>query len=113
MGKTSLLQLLLNSTESLNYRKVYLNLQGVESSMFSSLDKFLRWFSANISRELGLKPNLDDYWDEELFGSLVSCKTYFQSYILEQNEQPLVLGLDNVVPVAQTFRGDKKLKKEQ
>ncbi|MGK7931972.1 MAG: AAA-like domain-containing protein [Microcystaceae cyanobacterium] len=96
MGKTSLLRLLLNSTESLNYRKVYLNLQGVESSMFSSLDKFLRWFSANISRELGLKPNLDDYWDEELFGSLVSCKTYFQSYILEQNEQPLVLGLDNI-----------------
>ncbi|MGK7943484.1 MAG: AAA-like domain-containing protein [Microcystaceae cyanobacterium] len=96
MGKTALLQRLLSTAHTLNYRKVYLNLQGVESSMFSSLDRFLRWFCANISRELGLKPNLDDYWDEELFGSLVSCKTYFQSAILEQNEAPLVLGLDNI-----------------
>jgi hypothetical protein len=64
--------------------------------MFSSLDKFLRWFCANISRELGIKPQLDDYWDEELFGSLVSCKTYFQSHLLEQINQPLVLGLDNL-----------------
>lgn len=48
----------------------------VESVMFSSLDKFLCWFCVNLSWELGIKFNLDDYWDEELFGSLVSCKIY-------------------------------------
>jgi len=95
-GKTALIKLILNQIKSSNYRTVYLNLQTAESAMFSSLDKFLRWFSANISRELGIKPQLDDYWDEELFGSLVSCKTYFQSHLLEQINQPLVLGLDNL-----------------
>ncbi|EAM50393.1 AAA-like domain-containing protein [Crocosphaera watsonii WH 8501] len=95
-GKTSLLNLILDYAENNDCRKVYLNLRSAESAMFSSLDKFLRWFCANISRELGLKPQLDDYWDEELFGSLVSCKTYFQSYVLENIDRPLVLGLDNL-----------------
>ena len=95
-GKTSLLNLILDYAENNDFRKVYLNLRSAESAMFSSLDKFLRWFCANISRELGLKPQLDDYWDEELFGSLVSCKTYFQSYVLENIDRPLVLGLDNL-----------------
>ncbi len=57
--------------------------------MFTSLDRFCRWFSANVSRELGLKPQLDEYWDEELFGSLISCQTYFQSYLLEQINGPV------------------------
>jgi hypothetical protein len=96
MGKTSLLNGILAHTEAVGYRKVYLNLQAAEGAMFATLDKFLRWFCANISRELGLKPNLDDYWDEELFGSLVSCKTYFQTYLLEQLDAPLALGIDNV-----------------
>lgn len=96
MGKTSLLKLLLQQAEQSQYRTVYLNLQVAESTVFNSLDKFLRWFSANVSRELALKPQLDDYWDEELFGSLVSCKTYFHSYLLEASAQPLVLGLDNL-----------------
>ncbi|MEB3123287.1 MAG: AAA-like domain-containing protein [Snowella sp.] len=95
-GKTALIKLILNQVKTSNYQTVYLNLQTAESAMFSSLDKFLRWFCANISRELGIKPQLDDYWDEELFGSLVSCKTYFQSHLLEQINQPLVLGLDNL-----------------
>ena len=108
-GKTALVKLILNKVKASNYQTVYLNLQTAESAMFSSLDKFLRWFCANISRELGIKPQLDDYWDEELFGSLVSCKTYFQSHLLEQINQPLVLGLDNLdrvfdyVEIAQDF----------
>jgi hypothetical protein len=96
MGKTSLMKQILAQTEAGGCRKVYLNLGAAEEAMFATLDKFLRWFCANISRELGLKPSLDDYWDEELFGSLVSCNTYFQSYILEQVDSPLALGLDNV-----------------
>ncbi|AFY77765.1 hypothetical protein Ple7327_2467 [Pleurocapsa sp. PCC 7327] len=96
MGKTSLLKGILAYAETCGYRKVYLNLRAAEGAMFASLDKFLRWFCANISRELGLKPMLDDYWDEELFGSLVSCQAYFQSYLLEQLNSPLALGLDNV-----------------
>ncbi|MEA5511504.1 AAA-like domain-containing protein [Crocosphaera sp. UHCC 0190] len=96
MGKTSLLNTILAHAEANDCRKVYLNLRAAEGAMFATLDKFLRWFCANISRELGLKPELNDYWDEELFGSLVSCKTYFQSYLLENIDRPLALGLDNL-----------------
>mgnify|MGYP003335802139 CR=1 FL=1 len=96
MGKTSLIKQILLQAENCDCRKVYLNLGAAEGAIFATLDKFLRWFCANISRELGLKPSLDDYWDEELFGSLISCKTYFQSYLLEQLNSPLVLGLDNL-----------------
>jgi hypothetical protein len=96
MGKTSLLKGILSQAEAYGYRKVYLNLRAAEGAIFANLDRFLRWFCANISREVGLKPQFDDYWDEELFGSLVSCKTYFQSYLLEQLDTPLALGLDNV-----------------
>lgn len=96
MGKTSLLLGILARAQENSSRKVYLNLRAVEGAIFTSLDKFLRWFCANVSRELGLKPMLDDYWDEELFGSLVSCKSYFQDYLLEQIDSPLALGLDNL-----------------
>ncbi|WP_013321902.1 AAA-like domain-containing protein [Gloeothece verrucosa] len=96
MGKTSLVKLILSHADACGCRSVYLNLREAEGAMLTTLDKFLRWFCANISRELGLKPMLDDYWDEELFGSLVSCKTYFQGYLLEQLDSPLVLGLDNL-----------------
>lgn len=96
MGKTSLIQFLLAEVAKTGDPHIYLNLQTAETGMFSSLDKFLRWFCANLSREMGIKPNLDDYWDEELFGSLVSCKTYVQDYLLSQTDGALVLAIDNL-----------------
>jgi len=96
MGKTTLVRELLKAASTMNYKVVYLNFHNAEASIFSSLDRFLRWFCANLSRELGLQALLDDYWDQELFGSLVSCKSYFQEYLLTKLEQPLVIGLDNL-----------------
>lgn len=96
MGKTSLLRKILLYAEANGSQTVYLNLREAEGAVFSSLDKFLRWFCANVSRELGLQPLLDDYWAEELYGSMMSCKTYFQDYLLRNIEGSLTLGLDNV-----------------
>jgi hypothetical protein len=96
MGKTSLLRKLLTYAESAGCQTVYLNFREAEGAVFSELDKFLRWFCANISRELALQPMLEEYWDEDLYGSLMSCKNYFQSYLLPRLDSPLLLGLDNV-----------------
>jgi hypothetical protein len=96
MGKTSLLRRLLTAAEGTGYQTVYLNFREAEGAVFAGLDKFLRWFCANISRELALPPMIDEYWAEELYGSLMSCKTYFQSYLLPRLDTPLLLGLDNV-----------------
>ncbi|HAZ44591.1 MAG TPA: diguanylate cyclase [Cyanobacteria bacterium UBA11369] len=95
MGKSSLLLRLLHQAEQLNYRTAYIDFLQAENEVFSCLDKFLRWFCANVSRQLQLPPMLDDYWDEDI-GSKVSCTIYFQGYLLEQINTPLVLAFNEV-----------------
>jgi hypothetical protein len=94
-GKTSLLNRILAQAEGVGYRSIRLNLHKAEKNVFSDLDRFLRWFCANVSRQLNLEPRLNDYWDEEI-GSKVSCTGYFQSYILEEIETNIVIGLDEI-----------------
>lgn len=95
MGKTSLVLRLLDYAHHISYRTVYLDLLKADETVFDSLDKFLRWFCANISLQLRLKPILDDYWDEDI-GSKVSCTLYLQGYLLEKIDSPLVLALNEV-----------------
>lgn len=95
MGKTSLVYRILANASCKGLRTVYLNLQQADSQVFTNLDLFLRWFCLNVSRQLKLEPKLNEYWDEES-GSKVSCTVYFQEYLLEHLESPLVLALDEV-----------------
>ena len=95
MGKSSLLSRVLAHATSLEYKTVSIDFQEADRTVFSSLDKFLRWFCINVSRRLNIDPLLDDYWDEDM-GSKVSCKIYFQGYLLEQIDRPLVLALNEV-----------------
>jgi AAA-like domain len=95
MGKTSLMNRILAHARNTELRTVLLSLQRADSIIFTSLDKFLRWLCANVSRQLNLEPKLDDYWDEDI-GSKVSCTLYFQEYILTQIDSPIVLALDEV-----------------
>ena len=95
MGKTSLLLRGLNHAESLGYRTVCLNLEQVEDCIINDLTRVLRWLCASISLQLQQKPQLNNYWDEDL-GSKVSSTLYFQDAILETLDTPLVLALDEV-----------------
>lgn len=95
MGKSSLLLRILARAKALTYETVSLDFQEADNAIFDSLDKFLRWFCVNISRQLKIAPKLDDYWDEDM-GSKVSCKIYFEAYLLEQISNPLVLALNEV-----------------
>lgn len=95
MGKTSLLLRIINQAESYQYSAVNIDFQQAEKTTFSSVDKFFRWFSRNISWKLKISPNLDDYWDEDM-GNKVSCTIYFEAYLLQQIETNLVLGLNEV-----------------
>jgi hypothetical protein len=94
-GKTSLLTRSLARAKALGYQTVRLNLQQVEQDVLSNLDRFLRWFCANITQQLELESKLDDYWDADL-GSKISCTTYLQGYVLVKLENPLVIALDEV-----------------
>ncbi len=95
MGKSSLMARILHQSFLQNYKTVSVNFEVAEKAVFQSLDTFLRWFCASITFGLGLPNHLDDYWDN-LFGSKISCKIYFEQYLLEQITQPVVLGLDDV-----------------
>ncbi|WP_353929414.1 AAA-like domain-containing protein [Okeanomitos corallinicola TIOX110] len=97
MGKTSLMERVLAKLKQQGYRTVSLSLQMVDTQThLIDLNKFLRWFCFNLSRELKLPNQLDKYWDEEGMGAKVSCTTYLLEYLLAAAETPLVLYLDDI-----------------
>lgn len=95
MGKTSLLLRILDYANQQEYRTASINLEQADQAILNDLNQFLRWLCANVSRQLQLKPMLDDYWDEDM-GSKISSTLYLQDYILESINAPLVLALDEV-----------------
>lgn len=95
-GKSSLLNRMIAYAKEQGYQVVYLDFQEADQDVFACLDKFLRWFCINVSRQLNLLPCLDDFWDTEM-GSKVSCKIYFEAYLLQYIDQsPVVLALNEV-----------------
>ncbi|MEA5508135.1 AAA-like domain-containing protein [Crocosphaera sp. UHCC 0190] len=95
MGKSSLLAKIVNYGINNGCSSVSLSLQLADKNLFQDLDKFLKWFCANISLSLHIPNKIADYWDD-LFGSKISCKIYFEQYILANLKTPLVLALDDV-----------------
>ena len=95
MGKTSMLLRVLDHGDREGYSTICLNLEQVEQGILSNLNQFLRWLCANVARQLQRKPMLEEYWDDDL-GSKMSCTLYFQEYLLEAIDTPLILALDEV-----------------
>lgn len=95
MGKTSLKNRILAHTAKQGYHLVRLNFDQVDESKLSNLNQLLRWLCATVTQQLQLESKLNLYWDEDC-GAKVSCTLYFQGYVLEQLDRPLVLALDEV-----------------
>ncbi|MEL6554537.1 MAG: AAA-like domain-containing protein [Cyanobacteria bacterium J06621_11] len=106
MGKTSLVRRVI-ATDA-DYLTVVLSFQQGDRNTLSDLDKFLRWFCANLAMQLKLPPALDQFWDEEV-GSKMSCTLYLEDYILKAVDKPLILAIDeaselfNYAEVGQEF----------
>lgn len=97
MGKTLLLNRLLAQMTQQHYRAVYLSFELADrNSHFTNLNRLMRWFCSNLSRELKVQNQLNEYWDEDGIGAKMSCTSYFEECLLTQSETPLVLLLDNV-----------------
>lgn len=95
MGKSSLMFRIADYAGNLGYHIVTINFQQFDADCLNNLDRFLRSFCLYVTRQLGLEPDLDEYWDEDI-GSKVSCSLYFHWHLLEQLETPLVLVLNEV-----------------
>jgi AAA-like domain len=100
MGKTSLFDRIIAHSNQQSYDTVRLNFLQAETTIFSNLDKFLRWFCAYVSHKLKLPCLLNESWDEYR-GSIINCTTYFEDHILDKINSNLVLGLDEVDKVFQ------------
>ncbi|UBF30000.1 AAA-like domain-containing protein (plasmid) [Kovacikia minuta CCNUW1] len=94
-GKTSLIARVLHQAANFGYQVVSLDFQLADKAIFHDLDKFLRWFCASVGLGIQLPNRISNYWDE-LFGSKVSCKIYFEQYLLAETTTPVVLALDDV-----------------
>jgi diguanylate cyclase (GGDEF)-like protein len=95
MGKSSLMLRILEKGKQEGLHGIKIDFQQAEREVFSSLNRFLRWFSANVARQLQLDANLDRYWDADI-GTKVSCTVYFQGYLLANTGQPIILALNEV-----------------
>jgi DNA-binding CsgD family transcriptional regulator len=95
MGKTLLLDRILNQAEQKHYRTVKFSLRLLDRHVFTNLGHFLQVFCQYVGHTLGLPDRVTDLWTPT-FGSKINCKAYFEEYLLPALDSPLVLGLDDV-----------------
>ncbi|WP_353929447.1 AAA-like domain-containing protein [Okeanomitos corallinicola TIOX110] len=95
MGKTSLILRLLAFASTQGYRTVNLSFTYIDYHCLTNLNKLLRCICCQIATKLGIEPNIDDYWREEI-GYKLTCSFYLQEYILKQVNRPIVLVLSEV-----------------
>jgi hypothetical protein len=96
MGKTSLTaRTLTQLREQQQFLTSITSLQLADASVFQDLRRFLQWFCAIVTQNLGLPNQLDRYWDD-LFGNSYNCTNYFENYVLTELDTPIVLALDEV-----------------
>ena len=96
MGKTSLVYNLMAFSETRGCVTVYLDFRSCDRAILMDLEKMLRWLCVKVARQLQLPNRLDEFWDSAIFGSNDNCTAYFEEYLLDASDLPLVLALDNV-----------------
>ncbi len=95
MGKTSLVSKTLAQVREQRCATTMTSLQLADTGVFTDLKRFLQWFCAVVTQNLGLPNQLEQHWDD-LFGNSYNCTNYFENYILAELDYPLVLALDEV-----------------
>lgn len=94
MGKTSLVNRIVEQANQQDNNVVYLDLTSCDRSCLSNLDKFLRRLCAIASQQLGLDNQLSERWDTDILGSNDNCTAYFEDYLLPAADSALVVGID-------------------
>jgi hypothetical protein len=94
MGKTLLLEKLLDYARGQGYRTAKLDLKLADDSTLKDLKTFLQWLCVDVSDSLDLEVQLEKYW-QDINGLNKNCTRYFQKYLLSVIEAPLVFAIDN------------------
>ena len=96
MGKTSLVNRILEQGRSQGQKTVYIDCGGIERSIVRDLNRLLSWLCVMVSRQLGLDNKVKEYWDTDILGSNDNCTVYFEEYILAETSSDIILALDNI-----------------
>ena len=94
MGKTLLLEKLLDYGRQQGYQTAKLDLKQAEVNILANLKTFLQWVCVDVTDSLEREPQLDKYW-QDIYGLNKNCTRYFQKYLLTATEHPLILAIDN------------------
>ena len=96
MGKTSLVERILEQGNLQAHNTVYLDFNSVDREIIQDIDKLLIWLSIMVSRQLDLKNKLQYYWDKSILNSHNNCTVYFEDCILAKTKSDIILALDNI-----------------
>ncbi len=94
-GKTYLMTQIIYHGNSQGYQALIINFTEPEKEVFTTLERFLKWFCGRITKELNLPDKLAKNW-RDILGANSNCTDYFEKYLLLAINSPLILGLDNV-----------------
>lgn len=86
---------ILDHAKQAEYRTLDLSFHLADREDFQDLTTFLQRFCANISAGLRVPIRIHQLWDDVL-GSKMNCRAYFEQYLLPKIISPLVIGLDEV-----------------
>ena len=95
MGKTSLVERILEQGNLHAQRTVYLDFSTVERKIIQDIDALLRWLCIIISFQLNLE-DIQDYYQKSVLNCNNNCTIYFEKYILNETQSDIVLALDNI-----------------
>ncbi|NEQ35802.1 MAG: serine/threonine protein kinase [Okeania sp. SIO3I5] len=95
MGKTLLLNKIVNYTRQKKYYTVKLDFLKLPKEKFKDLDIFMQCFCAYIQKDLPDNlPRITENWND-VTGNTISATNYLEA-VMENLENPLLLALDNV-----------------
>jgi AAA-like domain len=95
MGKTSLLERIINYANGLNYRVARIDLRDADLATLEDLELLLQWFCQEVCDRLDLPIVVAENWQNN-GGSKSACLKFFEKYLLHATSQPLLLSLDNL-----------------
>ncbi len=94
MGKSLLIRKIFDYAQQKSYQTILLDLQLLETAVLQDSNSFLQWICRRVSKKLKVNDCVGDYWDGMTPNT--HCTDYFEDYLLEKVENPLVLALDNI-----------------
>ena len=96
MGKTSLVEQILERGNSQGQRTVYLDFSSINRKIIQDIDALLRWLSLMISFQLNLEDTVRHYYHKSVLDWNNNCTFYFEKYILNETQSEIILALDNI-----------------